>query len=170
MCFGCQARVGCVFSGLCPLGLGPGLRSCRLHVPDSLCGCGSLAKSCLTLFVFPWIVARQVPLSSTISQRLLKFMSVELVILSNHLILCPPLLPGRKGCRNARPTPFHSHSIHSACPRCCVGDLRAKPNMAYLTQLIIWSERQMNQVTYTHLIAKYNMNFIEGKQSCSENL
>lgn len=35
--------------------------------------------------------------------------------------------------------------------------------MAYLTQLIIWSERQMNQVTYTHLIAKYNMNFIESR-------
>ena len=51
VCFGCQARVGCVFSGLCPLGLGTGLRSCRLHVPDSLCGCGSLAKSCLTLGV-----------------------------------------------------------------------------------------------------------------------
>ena len=32
--------------------------------------------------------ARQAPLSFTISQSLLKFMSFELVILSNHLILC----------------------------------------------------------------------------------
>ena len=37
-------------------------------------------------------VARQVSLSSTISQSLLKIMSIESVILSNHLILCGPLL------------------------------------------------------------------------------
>ena len=33
------------------------------------------------LFATPWIVACQVPLSSTISQSLLKFMSTELVML-----------------------------------------------------------------------------------------
>ena len=41
----------------------------------------------------PWTVAGQTPLSSTISRSLLNFMSIELVILSNHLILCSPLLP-----------------------------------------------------------------------------
>ena len=44
------------------------------------------------LFVTPWIVACQAPLSSTISQSLLKFMSIESVMPSNHLILCCPLL------------------------------------------------------------------------------
>ena len=44
------------------------------------------------LFGTPWAVACQAPLSSTISQSLLKFMSIELVMLSNHLILCLPLL------------------------------------------------------------------------------
>ena len=44
--------------------------------------------------VTPWTTAHQGPLSSTISQSLLKFLSVELVMLSNHLILClPHLLP-----------------------------------------------------------------------------
>ena len=43
------------------------------------------------LFGNPWTAACQTPLSSTISQSLLKFMSVELVMLSNHLILCCPL-------------------------------------------------------------------------------
>ena len=38
--------------------------------------------------VTPWTVARQAPLSFTISQSLLRFMSIELVMLSNHLILC----------------------------------------------------------------------------------
>ena len=36
--------------------------------------------------------ACQVPLSFTISQSWLKFMSIEPVLLSNHLILCCPLL------------------------------------------------------------------------------
>ena len=40
----------------------------------------------------PWTAACQAPLSSTISQSLLKFISIESVILSNHLILCQPLL------------------------------------------------------------------------------
>ena len=47
--------------------------------------------SCIWLFVTPCPAARQASLSFTISQSLLKLMSVELVILSNHLILCHPL-------------------------------------------------------------------------------
>ena len=48
--------------------------------------------SCVQLFVTPWTAALQASLSFTISQSLLKFMSIELVMLSNHLILCCPLL------------------------------------------------------------------------------
>ena len=43
------------------------------------------------LFVTPWTAAGQVSLSFTISQRLLKLMSIEPVMPSNHTILCPPL-------------------------------------------------------------------------------
>ena len=46
---------------------------------------------CLTLWDTMTAV-RQAPLSSTIPWSLLKFMSVESVTLSNHLILCHPLL------------------------------------------------------------------------------
>ena len=48
--------------------------------------------SCVRLFVTPWIAARQAPLSCALSRSLLKFMSIGLVMPSNHLILCPPLL------------------------------------------------------------------------------
>ena len=48
--------------------------------------------SCVQLFATSWSVARQAPLSSIISWCLLKFMSIESVTLSNHLILCCPLL------------------------------------------------------------------------------
>ena len=44
-------------------------------------------------FVTPWTAARQASLSITNSWSLLKFMSIEVVIPSNHLILCHPLLP-----------------------------------------------------------------------------
>ena len=39
-----------------------------------------------------WTAARQVSLSFTISQSLLKLMSTELMMPSNHLVLCCPLL------------------------------------------------------------------------------
>ena len=42
--------------------------------------------------VTPWTAARQASLSSTFSQSLLKLMSIESVMPSNHLILCQPLL------------------------------------------------------------------------------
>ena len=48
--------------------------------------------SCVQLFATPWTAARQTPLSSIISQSLLKFMSIESVMLSSHLFLCCPLL------------------------------------------------------------------------------
>ena len=44
------------------------------------------------LFATPWISARQASLSITNSRSLLKLMSIESVIPSNHLILCHPLL------------------------------------------------------------------------------
>ena len=47
--------------------------------------------SCIQLFATPWTIASQVPLSSTISWSLFKFMFIESVVLSNHLILCHPL-------------------------------------------------------------------------------
>ena len=44
------------------------------------------------LFVTPWTAARQASLSITNSQNLLKLMFIKLVMPSNHLILCCPLL------------------------------------------------------------------------------
>ena len=44
------------------------------------------------LFATPWTAAHQASLSFIISQILLTFMAIGLVMLSNHLILCCPLL------------------------------------------------------------------------------
>ena len=48
--------------------------------------------SCYRFFVIPWTTARQASLSITNSQSPPKPMSIELVMPSNHLILCRPLL------------------------------------------------------------------------------
>ena len=47
--------------------------------------------SCVRLFVTPWTAACQASLSIANSWSLLKLISIELVIPSNHLILCRPL-------------------------------------------------------------------------------
>ena len=48
--------------------------------------------NCVQLFAAPWTAACQISLSLTISQSLLKLMSTESVMSSNHLILCCLLL------------------------------------------------------------------------------
>ena len=47
--------------------------------------------SLVWLFVTPWTTAHQASLSITNSRSLLKLMSIQLVMPSNHLILCHPL-------------------------------------------------------------------------------
>ena len=48
--------------------------------------------SCVGLFSTPWTVAHQASLSITNSRSMLKLMSIELVMPSNHLILCVTVL------------------------------------------------------------------------------
>ena len=53
-----------------------------------ICCCCSVSH--IQLFVTPWTAARQASLSFTVSQSLLKLMSIELVMPSSHLIHCHP--------------------------------------------------------------------------------
>ena len=48
--------------------------------------------NCVRLFATPWTATCQASLSFIISQSLLKLMSIESVMPSNHFILCCPLL------------------------------------------------------------------------------
>ena len=63
----------------------------RVYLSDSLSPVVQLL-SCVQLFATPWTAARQDSLSFTISQSFFKLMSVDLVMLSPHFILCHPLL------------------------------------------------------------------------------
>ena len=59
---------------------------------NSVCLVCAQSLSHVQLFATPWTAIGQAPLSSVILWSLLKFMSIELVMLSNHLALCHPLL------------------------------------------------------------------------------
>ena len=48
--------------------------------------------SCVPLFATPWTAARQASLNITNSRNLLKLTFIDLVMPSNHLIFCRPLL------------------------------------------------------------------------------
>ena len=68
---------------------GPGYH----HLLDPISAHSSVQLlSRVRLFATPWTAARQAFLSITNSGRLLKLMSIESVMPSNHLILCRPLL------------------------------------------------------------------------------
>ena len=74
--------------------------------------CCSIAQLCPTL-CDPWTAAHQASLSFTISQNLLRLMFIELVMLSNHLILCHPLL--------LLPSVFPSIRVFSSESAFCIG-------------------------------------------------
>ena len=67
------------------------------------------------LFVTPWTAARQASLSITNSWSLLKLMSIESVMTSNHLILCRPLLQPPSIFPNIRG--YSSESVLCICIR-----------------------------------------------------
>ena len=70
--------------GAVPVRKGWGLRVCHISSVQSL--------SCVQLFATPWTAAHHASLSITNSWSFLKLMSITLVMPSNHLILCRPLL------------------------------------------------------------------------------
>ena len=76
----------------------PPLRSLSCHPYSGICRCPCFlfqsvqSLSHVQLFATLWTAAHEASLSITNSQSLLKLMSIESVMQSNHLILCLPLL------------------------------------------------------------------------------
>ena len=81
-----------------PYWLPTNFTSCTFSFPDNtepfnwFCFSSVQLVSCVRLFVTPWTAAQQASLSITNSLSLLKLMPIALVMPSNHLILCRPLL------------------------------------------------------------------------------
>ena len=68
------------------------IRKIIIHIFLSNLHSSVQSLSCVWLFTTPWITARQASLSIPNSWNLLKLVSIELVMPSNHLILCCLLL------------------------------------------------------------------------------
>ena len=73
-----------------PLTLLVGMQTSTATTENSVSSVQSLSR--VWLFVTPWTAAHQASLSITNSRSLLGLMPIELVMPSNHLILCHPLL------------------------------------------------------------------------------
>ena len=68
------------------------LKQRKKHLKSFVLTIDVQSLSCVQLFVTPWFTICQAPLSFTVSQSLLKLMSIESVMPSNRLIPCCPLL------------------------------------------------------------------------------
>ena len=72
------------------VGLKLNIQKIKIMASGPISSVQSLSR--VRIFATPWTAARQSSLPITNSQSLLKFMSIALVMPSNHLILCRPLL------------------------------------------------------------------------------
>ena len=96
----------------------------KIDISDMLFSCQVVSNT-----VIPWTEPCQTFLSFTISWSLLELMSIELVMLSNHLILCRPLLS---------PSVFPSIRVFSnelafriSWPKYCGFSFRKNPSNEY---------------------------------------
>ena len=113
------------------------------------------------LFVTPWTAACQASLSTTNSQSLLKFMSIESVMPPNHLILCCPLL--------LLPSIFPSIRVFSNESVLCIRwpkywsfSFSISPSNEYsgliifrIDWLIFWQSRRLSRVFSNTTVQKY---------------
>ena len=111
------------------------------------------------LFVTPWTVAHWSPLSSTVSRSLLKLMSVELVMLSNHLILChllfllPSVFPSIRVFSN-------KSALHITWPKYWSFNFSVSPPNEYSGMIsfrIDWFDLLSFQGTFKSLLQPHNL-------------
>ena len=111
--------------------------------------------SCVQHFVTPWTAACQASLSITNSWSLLKLMSIKLVLPSNHLILCHPLV---------LPSVFPSIRVFShesvLCirwPKYCSFNFSISPSNEYSTLISFRIDLQSKELSrvFSNTVQKY---------------
>ena len=93
-------------------------------------------------FGTPWMAARQASLSFTVSRSLLKLMSTELVMPSNHLILCHPLL-FLQSCHQFS----QFSSVTQSCLTLCHSINCSTPGLPVHHQLLEFMQTHVHQVS-----------------------
>ena len=116
--------------------------------------------NCVHLCAIPWTVACQASVSSTVSLSLLRFMSIELVMLSNHLILCCPflLLPSVFSSIGV----FSSESaVHIRWPKYWIFNFNNRPANEYsgliFFRIKIWFDLLALQGTLKSFLLQHNL-------------
>ena len=114
--------------------------------------------SCVQLFATPWTAAHQASLSITNSWSLLKLISIESVMPSNHLILCHPLLLLPSIFPSIRV--FSKESVlHIRWPKYWSFNVSICPSNEYsglISFRIDWSDLLVVQGTLRSLLQHYN--------------
>ena len=114
---------------------------------------------CVRLSATLWTAARQASLSFTISRSLLKFMPIELVMLSNHPIFCCPLLLLSSVFSRIRV--FSSElALHIRWPKYWSFSLSISPSNKYsglISLRIDWFDLPANQGTLKNLLQHHTL-------------
>ena len=99
-------------------------------------------------YATPWLAARQASLSITNTQSLLKLMSIKLVMPSNHLIMCRPLLLLPSIFPSIRV--FSNESVlHIRWPKCWSFSFSISPSNEYsglISFRIVWISLQSDRL------------------------
>ena len=115
--------------------------------------------SLVWLFATPWTVACQIPLSFTVSRSLLKVMSIESLMRSNHLTLCRPLLLLPSIFPSTRVFPNES-ALHIRWPQYWSFSFSTSPSNGYLGLIsfrINWFDLLAAQGTLKSLFQHHNL-------------
>ena len=103
---------------------------CSLEKTASLINCSVQSLSRARLFETPWTAASQASLSLTNSRSLLKLVSIESVMPSNHLMMCCPLLLSPSIFPSIKV--FSNESVlHIRWPKCWSFSLSISPSNGY---------------------------------------
>ena len=114
---------------------------------------------CVRFFAPPWTAACQISLSFTISHSLLKLMSTEKVMPSNHLILCRPLLLPPSIFPSIRVFSNES-ALHIRWPKYWSDSFSISPSSEYsglnIVFRIVWLDLLAVQVTLKSLLQHHS--------------
>ena len=110
--------------------------------------------SCAQLFVTPWTASPQASLSIINSWSLFKLMSITLLMPSNHLILCHPLLLPPSKTQNQ--SLFNESVLHIRWPKYCCFSFSISPSNEYSGlisfRMDIISEHNHSDFCFDHLV------------------
>ena len=93
-------------------------RTLQRNRTNRLCVCLSFSRSAASESVTPWTIACQASLSFTNSGSLLRLMSTESVMPSNHLVLCHPLLLRLQSFPASGSFPMKNDALCIRWPKC----------------------------------------------------